>query len=77
MFAFRNVVTPKQICKTQNKYEKHNIQSKITTHTCKTQHKRMKTQHRYLKTQQRSEQAEWEIGYQPSLLLTSDICGNS
>ena len=68
-----------QICKTQNKYEKHNTQLKITTHTCKTQHKQMKTQHKYLKTQQRSEstthtKAEGEIGYQSSLLLTSDIC---
>ena len=44
-----------QICKQQDNYVKHNIQSKITTQTCKTQHKQMKTQYRYLKTQQRSE----------------------
>ena len=62
-----------QICKTQNKYVKHNTQSQITTQTCKTQHKQMKTQHRYPKTQHT--QAEGEIGYQHSLLLTSDICG--
>ena len=53
---------------------KHSTRLKITAQTCKTQHKEMKTQQRDLKTEHT--QAEGEIGYQPSLLLTSNICGH-
>ena len=63
-----------QVCQTQNKYVKHSTRLKITAQTCKTQHKQMKTQQRDLKTEHT--QAEGEIGYQPSLLLTSNICGH-